>query len=247
MVFVVVLNRIYAKWSPLNWIRKSKQLTSMLKHLLTAQIIFFSISDANANADHIMVTFVGKAKLCGLCPCSTEKEKQLLLVSTMNITPCNCKLWVHSFCLDLIIWFSIYWVLNVVLKIILLIEWFLKLVLFDSAWKLWAFSVAWVMTQTLSLYSLPPTGSAGFENFTTLLDATKGWFYHFFLGNQLTKMTFWGFKISPCFCQDASKEWFYHIFPGKPVDKDDLLGFTMMLLSQKNAVNESVSRASRNI
>ena len=97
------------------------------------------------------------------------------------------------------------------------------------------------MTQTLSLYSLPPTGSAGFENFTTLLDATKGWFYHFFLGNQLTKMTFWGFKISPCFCQDASKEWFYHIFPGKPVDKDDLLGFTLMLLSQKNAVNESVA------
>ena len=35
-------------------------------------------------------------------------------------------------------------------------------------------------------------------------------------------------------------------FPGKPVDKDDLLGFTMMLLSQKNAVNESFSRACRN-
>ena len=31
----------------------------------------------SSQSDHIMETIVGKGKVCGLCPCRAEKEKQL--------------------------------------------------------------------------------------------------------------------------------------------------------------------------
>ena len=181
MVFVVVLNRIYAKRSPLNWIRKSKLLKTSFDR--TNHIFQYFRCQCQCRSYH--GNFCRQSQTLRSLSLLDRNRKTTFTGFhnehySLQLQTC------YSFCLDLVIWFSIYRVLNVVLKIILLIEWFLKLapVLIDFAWKLWAFLVAWVMTQTLSLYSLTLTGSAGSRKFTTLLVATKGWFYHFFLGNQ---------------------------------------------------------------
>ena len=225
MVFVVVLNRIYAKWSPLNWIRKSKQLTSVLKHLLTAQIIFFQYFWCQCQCRSYHGNFCRQSQTLRSLSLLDRKRKTTFTgfhnehysVQLQTVSPLllfgfdNLVFHLSGFecCVENYI-----------------VDWMVSKISTSSNW--------------LCLEIMGFLGGLSYDSdFKPVLASTNrfGWlwkFHHalrcdqrvvlpFFLGNQLTKMTFWALKISP-------RSWMqqkggFTTFPGKPVDKDDLLGF----------------------